>query len=99
MGQEAEKDNYHEIEYLLPGLVIQTLFERLSLYPHVESSGAGMAGLWCFGSPGGWSRAGSNAGCLEVCVLSPSLQGHHKAQPNLQHHPICCPMSHVPAMG
>lgn len=52
MGQEAEKDHYNEIEYLLPRLLIQILFERLSLYPYVESSGTGMAGLWCLGSPG-----------------------------------------------
>lgn len=52
MGWEAEKDHYHEIEYLLPRLVTQIVFERLSLYPHVGSAGAGMAGLWCLGSPG-----------------------------------------------
>lgn len=36
MGLEAE--NYHEAEYLLPRLVIQVFFERLSLYWQVESS-------------------------------------------------------------
>lgn len=35
MGLEAE--NYHETEYLLPRLVIQVFFERLSLYWQVES--------------------------------------------------------------
>lgn len=52
MGWEAEKDHYNEMKYLLPRPVIQILLERVSLYPHVESAGAGMAGLWCFSSPG-----------------------------------------------
>lgn len=50
MGWEAEKDHYNGP--LLPRPVIQILLERVSLYPHVESAGAGMAGLWCFSSPG-----------------------------------------------
>lgn len=35
---------------------------------------------------------------LELCVLSTSLQGHHKAQPNLQYHTICC-VQPVPAVA
>lgn len=36
MGLEAEEDHFHEIEYFLPRLVNQTLFERLSPYRQVE---------------------------------------------------------------
>lgn len=33
-----------------------------------------------------------------ICVLSTSLEGQHKAQPNLQHHTICS-VQPVPAGG
>lgn len=95
MGQEAEKDHYNEIEYLLPRLLIQILFKRLSLYPHVESSGAG---LWSFGSPAAEAGLGAMLGVSRgqpgLCAqYLPTGSAQSTAKPAAPHHLLCpsCP--------
>lgn len=53
MGLEAEKEYYHEIEYLLPKLVIKILESILASRKQsliccscIETASTGVAGLW-----------------------------------------------------
>lgn len=98
MGQEAKKDCYHEIEYLVPRLMIQILFGRLSMLRVLALGWLGSGVLVLLAAEAGLgAMLGVSGGQPGLCAqYQPPRSAQSTAK--VQHHTICC-VQPVPAGG